>query len=600
VITSEMLKQDVEQIYKLGYHEPAELKEYIKNFTYREALAKSPQPEFDTNLDSAVNDFYEKRGLTLTAPAITQETASAKQTTVESEDPGPLTRHEAMEIVQKRVAEDDQYEEPTTFEELIEILQGAADVRGSEISTSAFKDIVAKYAPNAPHRNETSEQAKDEPNYSYPPELESLVKSGVAVFETTYDGHWLVNRCDKCGQFKNKCCGSVSLVGAVRDDGKTLTSFGRQAVGLDPIKPPKPPKTLEEIQQDIIRKLPENPWWKDFSGTDELQGSASVKMLIENFLPEGLTLICGLPKEGKSFLALSVAKALTSGKPLFGRPGFEVPEIVPVLYLAAESGDSALKLRCEKMHITNDKTQFICRTLSKGLMLSLDDPALEQAIKAMRPAIVLETMIRFNDGTDEDSSTENRKLAESLFRLIAWGARAVIGIHHSRKDLNKTNPTKESAVRGSGDGLAMVDCVWLIMQDERMYQGGKGPNEVNLIGWGRDFNPVPMRLALTKKAPKDAPAVKTFAPGIVSCVDSSGDFEWVDRRLIFEQAQRSAESIKQTVERMVAETPTVTRAALTEKTGLKEWQVRKVLKQLGYHRGKGDGAATEWVRTVAN
>src|SRR5258708_27440208 len=213
-------------------------------------------------------------------------------------------------------------------------------------------------------------------------------------------------------------------------------------------------------------------------------------MYIENFLPEGTTLICGLPKEGKSFLALSVAKALTTGQPLFGRRGFEVPEIVPVLYLAAESGDGALKLRCKKFGITEDKTRFISRTLSQGPMLGLDDTVLESLVKAMRPVVILETLIRFNDGKDEDDASENRKLAEAIFRLISWGSRAVIGIHHSRKDLNKAKPTKEAAVRGSGDGLAMGDAVWLGMQDEKGFLGGKGPNEIDVGGWWRDFNPV--------------------------------------------------------------------------------------------------------------
>ena len=108
-----------------------------------------------------------------------------------------------------------------------------------------------------------------------------------------------------------------------------------------------------------------------------------------------------------------------------------------MLYLAAESGDGALKLRCEKMKITKDKKMFVARTLSQGLMPTLDSPLIEEVIKDLRPVVILETLIRFNDGTDEDSSTQNRKLAEALFRLIAWGAKAVIGIHHSRKDLDK-------------------------------------------------------------------------------------------------------------------------------------------------------------------
>jgi AAA domain-containing protein len=517
------------------------------------------------------------------------------QTAPGSGEPGPLTEQEAISIVQKRVTQDAQYESPSSFEELVEELQDAGEYRGTELSNSRLEEIVRTHAPDAPHRDDAPKSDKPSELPPYPSELTRLVESGVVFNE---DGFWLARHCRKCGQFKkDKCCGELDLVSVTQyGDQKTLNSFGRQAAGIDPIKVPKPPATLEEIRQGIIQNLDKNPWWKDFSGTDELQGNANVKMLIENFLPEGLTLICGLPKEGKSFLALSVAKALTSGRPLFGRVGFEVPETIPVLYLAAESGDSALKLRCEKMNITKDKTRFICRTLSKGLMLSLDDTALEQAIRAMRPVVILETLIRFNDGTDEDSSTENRKLAENLFRLIAWGARAVIGIHHSRKDLNKHSPTKEAAVRGSGDGLAMVDAVWLVMQDERSYQGGRGPNEIDVVGWGRDFNPVPMRLRLTKKAPKDV-FTKLFAPGIVSTIDLTGDMEWVDQRIVSNQDE---ESIDQVVERLVVEDPSISRKKLVEDTKSSEWEVRNSLKRLGYHRAKGGKkGASPWIKTRA-
>jgi AAA domain len=502
-------------------------------------------------------------------------------------EPGPLTREMAVDLVQKWVAEDAEYElsERRTFGEMVETLQDDGDTLTTKLSVSDLKQIVSQYAPDAPTRA-TQQNVQPVPNY--PSELKSLVESGVAVYE---DDVWLVNRCDKCGQFKSACCGRITRELAVRDD-NTLTSFGRQAVGLDPIKPPRPPQTLEQVQQ----RWTQESWWSGYRGVDELEGNGTIKMYIENFLPEGTTIICGLPKEGKSFVALSIAKALTSGKPLFGRPKFSVPEIVPVLYLAAESGDGALKLRCEKMGITKDKTRFIARTLSQGPMFGLDDENIQNAVKAMRPVVILETLIRFNDGENEDSSTENRKLAEAIFRLIAWGAKAVIGIHHSRKDLNKASPTKEAAVRGSGDGLAMVDAVWLVMQDEHIFQRGKGPNQIEIVGWGRDFNPVPMTLALTKKAGKDTPADKLFAPGIVSLIDSVGDLEWIDKRIVFEQAQESAESLKQTVERLVIESPAITLKDLTHKTGQKEWKVRKALKQLGYSRGQGDNSTTRWVR----
>jgi hypothetical protein len=556
------------------------------------------QPQIETEVEIPVQPKADTEEIPEVAIGVTDE--EIRQFTIdrmkvadqaaETMKPGLLTEKETIEIVKRWVVEDDEVElsERRTFEEMVEELQCAGEIRTTDLSVSQFKKIIQTFAPNAPN----APNAKDVQSASkvppYPDELAPLIASGIALYE---DGFWLVSRCEKCGQFKNKCCGRVLLNSAVRQDGKTLTAFGRQAVGLDPIKPPKPPKTLEEIKQERQRNLDKSPWWGSFRGVDELEGNGTVKMYIENFLPEGATLICGLPKVGKSFLALSVAKALTSGQPLFGRLGFEVPEVVPVLYLAAESGDGALKLRCEKMGITKDKTKFICRTLSQGLMLGLDDPQIESLIRDMKPIVILETLIRFNDGKDEDDATENRKLAHAIFRLIALGARAVLGIHHSRKDLNKTNPTKEAAVRGSGDGLAMVDAVWLVMQDERLYQRGKGPNEIDVVGWGRDFNPVPMRLGLTKKAPKDLPNIKMFAPGIVSNINSGGDLEWVNKGTF------ESRGLEQRIEQLVTENPAITKPALAEQAGISEWEVRNILKALGYHRKKGGKkGATRWMK----
>jgi hypothetical protein len=523
----------------------------------------------------------------VTTPAVTgaEKPESAPIAGPTEETDGPFTEKEAIHVVQNWVAEDNEVELPERMssEDMIERLQDAAEYRTSKVPASRFKQIVAKYAPDAPHRNEMP-KSELEKNPPYPAKLKPLVESGVATFE--YDV-WLVKRCNECGQFKNECCGRVIQELAVRDDG-TLTSCGRQATGLDPIRPPKPPQTLEQIQEQNKKTWEQQPWWTNYRAVDELEGNGTIKMFIENFLPEGTTIICGLPKEGKSWVALSIAKALTSGNPLFGQLKFSVPEITPVLYLAAESGDSALKLRCEKMGITKDKNLFLARTLSQGPMFGLDDNNIQNAVRAMRPIVILETLIRFNDGKDEDNATENRKLAESIFRLISWGARAVIGIHHSRKDLNKANPTKESAVRGSGDGLAMVDAIWLVMQDERMYQRGKGPNEIDIVGWGRDFNPLPMRLALTKKTAKGQVG---FAPGIASIIDSKGDLEWVDKGIVFDQGS------DQRIEQLIAEDLSISKRKLAEKTGLTDWEIRTALKRLGYRRAKGGKkGAGDWIK----
>jgi hypothetical protein len=500
-------------------------------------------------------------------------------------------------VVERWVAEDLQFDESEwrTAEEMEEYLLEAADF---DVTLEEAKRIVAQYAPNAPHKVVVGGVVVPKDAPPYPPEMEPLVQSGVAfVVSDGHYGHhrWVMNGCLTCGTYDGACGHNNTYLSSPFDsDDMKLTLSGREALGLEPIRVPKPKKTTDEILAEQKTKAAEAKWWDSFKGADELEGSGSVKMYVENFLPEGITLICGLPKEGKSYLALSIAKALTSGSALFGKVGYEVPEPVPVLYLAAESGDGALKLRCEKMKITKDKRMFLARTLSQGLMPTLDSPLIEEAIKALRPVVILETLIRFNKGSDEDSSTETRKLAEALFRLIAWGAKAVICIHHSRKDLDKKHPTKESAVRGSGDGLAMVDCVWLVMQDSQLHQGGKGPNEVDVVGWGRDFSPTPIRLALTHK--KTAEDQVEFSPGITSCIDRTGDLVWVQKTQKPDaNAPIGNDQIDGVIKKLVAENPTISREGLVALTGYTAKRVRNALKRLGYSREAGDAKATKWV-----
>lgn len=425
----------------------------------------------------------------------------------------------------------------------------------------------------------------------FPQELAEQIKIGTVFRIPERDpNNWYANRCSKCKQFKSECdCGGSIESVPVAQREKITTKAGKQLAGLEPTPAPK---TQEQVQQEVQSRLDDAPFMHKFSGADELTGDMTVEMLIEDILPVGTSLICGLPKEGKSYFAMSMTRALTTGKPMLGR--YRVSQVTPVIYLAAESTDSALKLRVVKFGIPGDKKRFLARTLTRGPMFGLNDDDLAAAIRALHPVVILDTLIRFNEGSDEDSAAENRKLAEAIFQLIGLGARAVVGIHHSRKDLNKANPTKEAAVRGSGDGLAMVDCVWLVMQDSQLFNGGKGPNEIDLVGWGRDFNPSPMRLALDKKAGKLPAGTMTFRPGFISCVNA-GDLEWVDQnkrdiqRLNFEQLVAQA----------VTDNPGVNIQELIDITKESEWNTRKVLKRLGYTRKKGDPEITKWEKKAA-
>ena len=68
--------------------------------------------------------------------------------------------------------------------------------------------------------------------------------------------------------------------------------------------------------------------------------------VVPNLLPQGLTLLCGKPKMGKSFLALTIALELSSGSKVLGK----IPiNPINVLYLALEDTYRRLKGRLSEM-----------------------------------------------------------------------------------------------------------------------------------------------------------------------------------------------------------------------------------------------------------
>ena len=105
-----------------------------------------------------------------------------------------------------------------------------------------------------------------------------------------------------------------------------------------------------------------------------------------------------------------------------------------------------------------------------------------------------------------------------------------------------------------GDVVAMADVVWLMMQDTQLARTGL--IEADIIGWGRDFNPVPVRVALTRKK-SETQTTPEFTPGIVSVIDQTKDFAWV-----IPGARKVADAVDKTaldslVEQLVAEFPNI-------------------------------------------
>jgi hypothetical protein len=342
------------------------------------------------------------------------------------------------------------------------------------------------------------------------------------------------------------------------------------------------PNAIALSQALVATPIDISDWRKQFKSVGELE-DGEPRMLIRNFLPEGTIFIGALAGEGKTLLGLSIAKALTTGKNFLGQYDFSVPEVVPVLYLIPESGGRAFRKRCETFQIPDDPKLFLARTISEGGTLLLNNPWVLEAVKEMKPVVILDTLIRFSEADDENQASQNKQMVDDIIRLRQAGATAVIGMHHATKAMREKGMSLETALRGTGDIAAAADAVYGMLRDSKLYADGNGPNEIDVACLKpRDFEPPkPFRIAASGKEED----VISGMPLVTSVIDQLHDFRVVSQRT-------KAANLDQKIAEMIAQDPTVSRKVLADETGVSEWEIRQAVKRMGLGRGTGgrDGA----------
>jgi hypothetical protein len=207
-------------------------------------------------------------------------------------------------------------------------------------------------------------------------------------------------------------------------------------------------------------------WRELFHTYEDFLNAPPLRFAIEGFAQEaGIGLIGGLVGQGKTLLMLAMVQAMLEQSPLFGCKLFEVPRPAErVLYLIPESAIgpfwSRIKLFHLEEHVRADR--LLVRTLSSKEQVSLTDPRILKAAEGAD--IVLDTAVRFFNGPENDAES-SRLFADTLFRLLAAGARTITGAHHAPKGFeNQDRMTLENVLRGSGDIGAMLSTCWDIRQ----------------------------------------------------------------------------------------------------------------------------------------
>jgi hypothetical protein len=203
---------------------------------------------------------------------------------------------------------------------------------------------------------------------------------------------------------------------------------------------------------------------------------------VPGLIPEGLTILGGRPKVGKSWLALQIAWAVSTGGKVFGK----AVEPGPVLFLALEDSSLRLQDRLRKMGVGRDAdiTFFLrWKPLQAG---GLEDLFNELQRKKYRLAVI-DTLRRSIPGLDpKNDQGEVSSVFDALQRYAIQNGLAQLLNDHTRKPNGSASDPVDDILDTTAK-TATADTILALYRS----QGMKG---AKLLGRGRDFEDVDLQL----------------------------------------------------------------------------------------------------------
>lgn len=185
---------------------------------------------------------------------------------------------------------------------------------------------------------------------------------------------------------------------------------------------------------------------------------------VENLIPAGLSILCGAPKQGKSWMALGLCLAITMGEPFLEHPTTKSA----CLYLAMEDNERRLKTRLERLLDGNTApANFHIATIGSTIDTALFDE-LEGFLKEHPGTglIIIDTlqMVRGIGGSRDIYGTDYRDL--TLLKRFADGHDiALLLVHHLRKMRDDSDPF--NMIAGSNGIMGSADTTIVLTKEQR-------------------------------------------------------------------------------------------------------------------------------------
>ena len=219
---------------------------------------------------------------------------------------------------------------------------------------------------------------------------------------------------------------------------------------------------------------------------EQLQSApyAPVPFLVDELIPEGLHILAGAPKIGKSWLALWLCLCVSQGQPLWN---FAVTQ-GEVLYLSLE--DSYRRIQARLFDLTEDAPPtlhfaILADTLKHGLEQQIEQFLTEHPDTKL---VVIDTLQRVRGtGSDSNSYANDYQDIGLLKKLADKRHIAILLIHHLRK-LHDDDPM--NMISGSTGLSGAADSAFVLQKNAR------SANTASLHCTGRDIPDRTLKLEL--------------------------------------------------------------------------------------------------------
>lgn len=201
--------------------------------------------------------------------------------------------------------------------------------------------------------------------------------------------------------------------------------------------------------------------------------------IVPNLITEGLNILAGAPKMGKSFMSLGIALAVSNGAQAMNK--FQVEKPMTVLYLALEDTNFRLKSRLKALHQpANDRLHFATssRRLSDGGLEGIAEFIDHHPDTGM---VIIDTLAKIADPKVSANVYEEEAAMGGAMHSLAHATNtAFVVVHHTRK---AAAGDFMHAVSGSSGFTGTADTV-MVMSRQRNDPDGAAQLELT----GRDIH----------------------------------------------------------------------------------------------------------------